>query len=392
MRFLALCSFPLLALATSACALPGSPGSPPAAAGGPDGATSSPSSEGSSSGGFGAGPSTGEGDAGASPGAATPDGAGGPLADATEGTDAGERWSDASPASVTQALVFDDAGCAKFQYEGENLTECQGPGTPPSPGSCALQLKHAGESRCSVTASTVSCTHLGATIGGREVDWQVPLGTPPQNGWPAAVLLQPSLFPPSMDWSGDSGAAFGAFNYFLLEAMLLDNGFAVIEPTADNNGNFWDTNFPNYGSSGDATFVPVFLDAIRSGTFGPIDRARLFATGMSSGGFMTSRMAVSYPGWFRALVVQSGGYASCAGGVACGPTLPLPTDHPPTLFLHGALDVAVPLSDAQTYFQALGAQGTQTEIIVDAQIFHEALKIAPQAVACWFLQHDQVHP
>ena len=42
---------------------------------------------------------------------------------------------------------------------------------------------------------------------------------------------------------------------------------------------------------------------------GPLDPSRLLAIGVSSGGYMTSRMAVSYPGKFRALAIAAG--ASC---------------------------------------------------------------------------------
>ena len=406
MKIMSLWLLPL-PLALTACGdLPGKAGASPE----PSTATS-PSDTGPGAGGFGGGPSTGEEDAGAS-GTPSADG-GGPTADATAMADGGS-WGDvdayatipddASSAVVECLPAAGDGACPitlsgtalpgtgmQFQCEGESLTECQGPNAPPVLGACAPQLKPADESRCAVTPTTVNCSHVSATVGGREVDWQVPVGTPPPSGWPAVVLLQASLYPPSSTWSGDAGAAFGIYNYLLLEAMLLDNGFAVIEPTADNSGNFWDTNFPNYDTSGDATFIPIFLNAIQAGTFGSIDRTRLFASGMSSGGFMTSRMAVSYPGWFVALAVQSGGYASCAGGIACTPTLPLPANHPPTLFLHGALDVAVPVSDSESYYQDLVAQGTETEIIMDAQIIHEVLKVAPQAVTCWFLQHDKVH-
>jgi hypothetical protein len=348
--------------------LPGSPAAPPAehdhGAATPQGNTpGEPAGAGDAS-----APAAADGSADAAP--APPDDAG----------------SDASPA---EAAVLLDGGCTTWSSAGVTLSDCHGPTSAGIVDSqdCSPRLKPSGESRCAVSASTVACTHSTTTIGGREVDWQVPLGTPPAAGWPAVVLLQPSLYPPSNDWAGEAGAAFGAFNYFMLEAMLLDNGFAVIEPTADNGGNWWDTNFPNYDTSGDATFIPVFLGALKSGTFGTLDASRLYASGMSSGGFMTSRMAVSYAGTFKALAVQSGGYASCPGATACGPTLPLPANHPPTLFLHGALDVAVPVSDAKTYYDALVAQGTEAEIIIDPQIMHEVLQVAPAAVTCWFLSH-----
>jgi len=400
MRHAISCTFLAGLLVTSGCgALPGSAEGPP-----DGGGTSQPASSQGASGAV--SPVSDEASAGGDPGAASSEaGTEGTGGDAGTAPDAGPDEASAAPDDGSLAVVdcipaAGDGACpltlsgaalpgtgTQFQCEGESLTECRGPSPSPAPGACAPQLKPAGESRCTVAGTAASCTHVSATVGGREVVWQVPLGTPPPNGWPAVVLLQASLYPPSATWSGDAGGAFGILNYLLLEAMLLDNGFSVIEPTSDNSGNFWDTNFPNYDTSGDATFMPIFLAAIQAGTFGPVDLTKLYASGMSSGGFMTSRMAVSYPGWFVALAVQSGGYASCPGGVACTPTLPLPANHPPTLFLHGALDVAVPVSDSESYYQALVAQGTETEILVDAQIIHEVLKIAPQAVTCWFLQH-----
>ncbi|MCP4500742.1 MAG: hypothetical protein GY822_12345 [Deltaproteobacteria bacterium] len=75
--------------------------------------------------------------------------------------------------------------------------------------------------------------------------------------------------------------------------------------------------------------------------FGPLDDQRLFAIGISSGGYMTSRMAVSYPGRFVALAIVAGGHATCSGPI-CNLPDALPRDHPPTVFLHGKQDVVVP--------------------------------------------------
>jgi predicted esterase len=107
---------------------------------------------------------------------------------------------------------------------------------------------------------------------------------------------------------------------------------------------------------------------------------------ISSGGYMTSRMAVSYPGKFRALAIESGSYATCSN-VLCMVPNPLPADHPPTLFLHGALDVAVPLVTARAYHDQLARQGIETEIIVDDTVGHSWLAVAPEAITCWFKTH-----
>jgi len=114
------------------------------------------------------------------------------------------------------------------------------------------------------------------------------------------------------------------------------------------------------------------------GMFGYLDYKRKFATGISSGGYMTSRMAVSYAGSFifsflffkkkknshfnslllnillgefLSLAVAAGSYATCAGPLCVVPNLPL--NHPPTLFLHGGLDPIVPQFTMETYADKL---------------------------------------
>ena len=52
--------------------------------------------------------------------------------------------------------------------------------------------------------------------------------------------------------------------------------------------------------------TPKIFDAIAAGTFGPLNSNRLFATGIER---ITSRMAVSYPGKFKALAIAAGSYA-----------------------------------------------------------------------------------
>jgi predicted esterase len=100
---------------------------------------------------------------------------------------------------------------------------------------------------------------------------------------------------------------------------------------------------------------------------------------------MTSRMAVSYPGVFRALAIQSASYATCLGAACVVP--PLPKDHPPTLLLHGQLDATVPLFTAQLYDEALKQGGFSRELFVDPAAGHEWLAVAPEKVTGWFQSH-----
>ena len=127
------------------------------------------------------------------------------------------------------------------------------------------------------------------------------------------------------------------------------------------------------------------LAGLGQGSFGPIDATRLYAMGISSGGFMTSRMAVSYAGRFRALADHSGSYATCSN--LCSVPTPLPSDHPPTLFLHGDQDTVVPMTSVQPYHDALNAEGPETDLVTDADAGHPWLAGGVQAIPAWFDGH-----
>src|SRR5687767_1183792 len=101
---------------------------------------------------------------------------------------------------------------------------------------------------------------------------------------------------------------------------------------------------------------------------------------------MTSRMALSYPGKFRALAVVSASWATCAGSL-CSIPPPLPSDHPPTLFLHGERDDIVPISTMRLYADALTAQKTEIRVVTDPDAGHVWLDVAPVEVPAWFGAH-----
>lgn len=245
-------------------------------------------------------------------------------------------------------------------------------------------------SRCQVTAKTVSCEHnvtkLIAGAVARDVYWQTPTTAAPAGGYPVVLVYQGSLGGPSFTWGTlTPEVPFGGFRQGLLQARLLDEGFTVIAPEAAA-GVAWQTNSGvPYELSTDKLVIDALLAAIQAGQYGPADLKRLYATGISSGGYMTSRMAVSYPGVFRALAIQSGSYATCLGAACVVP--PLPKDHPPTLLLHGQLDATVPLFTAQLYEDALSKGGFEVKLIVDPAAGHEWLASSPELITGWFQSH-----
>jgi dienelactone hydrolase len=251
-------------------------------------------------------------------------------------------------------------------------------------------------SRCTETPQNVTCPYVQTDLpygsnATRTVLWQVPLGAPPAQGWAVAILFQGSFLGGALMWSGDVNQPFDPHAETLSIKRLLDHGYAVITPEVVAGGTtYWDTNIPPYdvawSTAPDAGLMDALFTAIAGGTLGQLDSSRLYAAGISSGGYMTSRMAVSYAGRFKALAVHSGSYATC-GGPACAIPNPLPADHPPTLFLHGQLDPAVPIATMQAYATQLGAQGIETRVIVDPNALHTWIEAAPDAIYAWFDAH-----
>jgi poly(3-hydroxybutyrate) depolymerase len=255
-----------------------------------------------------------------------------------------------------------------------------------------------GDSRCLIETDRLHCAHHKttlwtglSTITPRLVLWQVPIGEAPPGGWPAVLLFQGSAHGADTFWDADEDDAFGGFNQGLVTAALLDAGFAVITPQARLAGSgAWETNIPpmadNWTDSGDHRFMLDIFAAIEAGDFGSLDARSLFAAGISSGGYMTSRMDLAYRERFSALAIASASWATCAGPVCEVPT-PLDPEHLPTLFLHGEDDLIVPLETMLDYHQALLDAGVETETVIEPGTGHGWIDAAPEELPRWFERH-----
>ena len=247
------------------------------------------------------------------------------------------------------------------------------------------------------SSRTLNCSYKTRTVVSnygipRVVQYQLPAGTPPPGGWPAVLMYQPSVFPTF--WTAPDYTPAGAYHQVRTIEALLDAGYAVIAPPTNYARlyQFWDTNAPGvdsgipYTSTDDYGFLTKVINGVVAQQYGPINGTRLYATGMSSGGYNTSRMAVSFQGRFRALAVQSGSYATCLGPM-CNIPAALPWNHPPTLFLHGANDYTVPINTMQAYYGRLQAQGVDTRQVLAPGLGHEYLPEAPEEIVDWFNAH-----
>ena len=65
----------------------------------------------------------------------------------------------------------------------------------------------------------------------------------------------------------------------------------------------------------------------------------------------------------------------------------LPSDHPPTLFLHGQQDLTVPIGTMWPYQMKLDGQGTETSTEISDTAGHEWLEAAVTRVPAWFNAH-----
>ncbi|MFO0723096.1 MAG: PHB depolymerase family esterase [Myxococcota bacterium] len=246
-------------------------------------------------------------------------------------------------------------------------------------------------SRCTLSAARAECSHretrLTAAGVARAVTYEVPIGTAPPQGWPTVLFFQGTTVPGSAAFAADQGARFGQYQLTRTVKALLDRGFAVVAPNALLDGTTaWQTNIPPWSlawtTSADHALMLELFRALDAGEFGPLDTTRLYAMGISSGGFMTSRMAVSYPGKFRALAVHSGSYATCSN--SCVLPRALPADHPPTLFLHGEADTTMPIAAMIPYRDRLAGMGIAVDSDIDSSAGHEWLESGATTIPAWF--------
>lgn len=242
-----------------------------------------------------------------------------------------------------------------------------------------------GKISCSSQSTWVSSGALST----RKVIYQVPAGTPPAGGWPLVIIYQGSFFALDSFVYYSNAWAGKLYHEGKTIKTLLDHGYAVIAPSAPADL-FWQTNIPGlsgalYETSSDFTFISNLLTGVRQGRFGPLNAQRQYATGISSGGYNSSRMAVSFPGQFKALAIHSGSYATCSGPLCVVPELP--ADHPPTAFLHGFIDTVVPWWSMDLYYDRLLQQGIETTRYTEPLGNHEWFAASPGIILNWFNAH-----
>ena len=268
--------------------------------------------------------------------------------------------------------------------------------------------------RCTQNANGWSCTHnhrynyywCGGYYIPRAVRWQVPEGTPPAGGWPVAFYYagtQPADYNHAFD--RDYGEAFGLeyepqiIRELLDDPYLTGKKYAVIvadPPATSGSWQYWHTNVVNpYSYSCDSVFFPDFFGEIKSGSYGAASQYNMnkrYAYGISSGGFNSSRMAVTFnsgsgnANTWKALGIVAASYATCS--YSCGSIPALPANHPPTKFWHGQNDGIVPISTMYAYFNKL-IQGGFTTTKLEHPNGHQLTvdNLGASGIKAWFDQY-----
>lgn len=231
----------------------------------------------------------------------------------------------------------------------------------------------------------------GGLAAHRRVYWQVPGGEAPTPGWPVVLLFHGTAHPAQLFFGARRGAPFGGYHQTRATIELLESGYAVIAPDALGRIGWMTNLWPfsrHWGFAGnpDRRFLRALFQDLKAGEFGPIDETRWYATGISSGGYMASRMALSYRSRFRAIAVVAAAYATCLGRLGRMPAN-MPADHPPTLFIHGQQDRLAPFSRMQDYRKRLEEARVDTQLVEDAHAGHAWLAGSGQALVQWFDSH-----
>lgn len=116
-------------------------------------------------------------------------------------------------------------------------------------------------------------------------------------------------FPLVFDFHGLSEGWFG-FHPFATQfnRLAATEGFIVVSPIGSGDGLYWDIN--NDESNSDLQFVDAMIDRFANTMC--VDQSRIYTTGLSYGGFMTSMLMCMRPNVFAAAAPVAGMWNSCA--------------------------------------------------------------------------------
>jgi polyhydroxybutyrate depolymerase len=166
-------------------------------------------------------------------------------------------------------------------------------------------------------------TNLRIASGGllRKALLHLPPRTPAGKRLPLVVALH---------GAGGSGPFMQRYSGF--SALADAKGFAVVYPSAVPPHPRWTLNDDNPAAPDDVLFIRDLLNTVEQRVC--VDRARVYAAGVSNGGGLTAHLACRLANRFAAVATVAGSYASVT---TCDPQRPVSV-----LEIHGTVDQTVP--------------------------------------------------
>ena len=124
----------------------------------------------------------------------------------------------------------------------------------------------------------------------------------------------------------------------------------------------------------------AFLDYVCESL--PIDRDRVYLTGLSMGGTGTYLLAMAEPQLFAAIAPICGSGLYWYGGAL---------RHIPVMMVHGDKDDIVPLEDSTSMLHSINKRGGKAELRILEGVGHDAWEFAYEGdwLAEWFLSHKR---
>ncbi|MBS3773458.1 MAG: prolyl oligopeptidase family serine peptidase [Candidatus Thermoplasmatota archaeon] len=205
-------------------------------------------------------------------------------------------------------------------------------------------------------------------LDGRRLLWQQPTASPPTDGYPVIFVLHGAVQRADA-WFGGSDPWSMAQTSFTTTA--LERGLIVVAPES-RRPLFWGPrSWDAFAATVDTSLdLPFFQDIFAWLETLPVNSSAVYCTGFSSGGFMTSRLARTFPACFAAVAIHSGADATATRLTWMGPILdctkPLhfPAGYPPTMVIHGRYDEVVPALCGINLYGELQRNGIPSQLVL----------------------------
>jgi len=156
----------------------------------------------------------------------------------------------------------------------------------------------------------------------------VPTDLPPGRRIPVVLVFH-----------GGGGHDWSMPNFTHFDALADDEGFIVAYP--DSTNRYWNDG-RNESSADDVGFVRALIDDLEH-TY-PVDPHRVYATGISNGGFFSNRLACDLTDKIAAIASVAATMPEDLAPV-CKPSRPISV-----LYMHGTLDPLVPIGGGKVGF------------------------------------------